>query len=100
MAYSYYGGMPCCGGGMKPYSGGGGMSLTGCVAPTVPGVALGMLNTIPGLTSMEKTTLQQIKHGNDPSLNPGWGPNPYWGPTDMTAEALGALGGIAKNHKH
>ena len=67
--------------------------------PTVPGVAIDMINTTSGLTPEEKSTLMKVKHSNDPILNTRWGPNEYWGQTDMNGEALDALSKIAKNHK-
>lgn len=66
------------------------------VVATVPGVAIQMINE-GYLTPYERATLQKIKHANDPKPNPSWGSNPYAGPEDHTAEALGAMGKIRKN---
>jgi hypothetical protein len=62
------------------------------VSPTIPGVAIEGLNTLPGLSREDRATLQQIKHANDPNPNPSWGYNPYWGQQDMSAAALAQLG--------
>ena len=67
---------------------------------TVSGVALDLKNTIEDLTKSEKATLDQIRHANDPNLNPNWGSNPYWGPKDMTGPALQAMADIANSHKN
>ena len=75
-----------------------GPTQTAFTAATVPNDALNMLNTTSGLTREEKSTLQKIKHSNDPILNTRYGPNEYWGSTDTSAEAFGALADIAKKH--
>ena len=67
-------------------------------APTIPGVAINYLDTIPNLSPQERAILNQVKHSNDPRARK-YGFNPYGGPVDHSAEALADMSKIVYNHK-